>query len=262
MFGEWNVTSKLISTLTPLGARFVPEGFRVSQQQQQQQQQEEEDINATEEHAYALRFYSTLPPTFDNQARVFLGLGGIQDAVIADKAFNTKSTVSSFLGYSGAVSSVEYDPAESPLRQTVVLSSLGGDLAPLPPRRLELYVNALSKEENEESTVFRTSELVRQVLVAVRDVQVLDYEILNEYTRKSSGGGRRNSSDGTDLIKGRQRSMLYLQPQDELYFQSGGKPVVVYDYEFEMKRVKAPEDAQEMGAVACVLTPKQVVQCI
>lgn len=95
-------------------------------------------------YSFRQRFYSTLPPTLDNQLRVNLGLGMPQgicfwvlyvyatsfhpcashcltlavpplpglprsDAIIADKAFNTKETTNAFLGYP-AVESVEYDP--------------------------------------------------------------------------------------------------------------------------------------------------------
>lgn len=244
MFGEWQVRSKFTAVATPLGARFVPPGFL------QAAEASAEDGGVGSEYSYALRYYSTLPDTFENNMIVNLGLGSPHDAIIADKAFNTKSTSSAFLGYAGAVASVEYDPRDAPLRQTVTLSSLGPDMAPLPPRRLELYVNALQSEEDAENNVFRTSELARQVLVAVRDVQVTDYEIVNEYRRVSDG-----------KIAGRQRSLLYLQPQDALFFQAGGRPVAAYDYEFTMERVLVPADAPR-GAVACVLTPKNVNQCV
>lgn len=197
---------------------------------------------------YSLRFYSTLPDTFSNNARFMLGLGSPEDAIIADKAYNTKNMTDAFLGYSGAVSAVDYDPRDAPLRQTVMLSRLSPDMAPLPPRRLELYINALRSEG--EGNRFATSELSRQVMLAIRAAQVTDYEVLNEYRLVSPG-----------VVKGRQRSLLYLQPQDPLYFESGRKAVAVYDYEFTMTRVAPAEDAP-MGAVACVPTPKDVIQCL
>lgn len=60
------------------------------------------------------------------------------------------------------MASVEYDPTDAPLRQTVELSRLAPDTAPLPPRRLELYINHLSSEEGADGA-FYTSELCRQV---------------------------------------------------------------------------------------------------
>jgi hypothetical protein len=239
-FGEWNVRSKLKGVLTPLGKEYVPPGFLAAM---------ESSGSDASEYSYKLRFYKTLPDTLENNLRFGLGLGQPRGAVIADKSFNTMQMTDAFLGYSGAVSSVEYDVRNSPLRQTVTLSTLGPDLAPLPPRRLELFVNALSSEKEGE-TIFRTSELARQVFITVNNVQVSDYEVLNEFKLVKDG-----------YITGRQRSFLYLQPQDPLFFKSSGKAVCVYDYGFTMAREPVGED-DPSGAEACVDTPKQVTQCI
>lgn len=58
-------------------------------------------------------------------------------------------------------------------------------------------------------------------------------------------------------IAARQRTLLYLEPRDDLYFSARGRAVAAYDYELRFVRVPAPE-----GATACVETPKDVVQCI
>ncbi|KAG7671449.1 hypothetical protein NADE_000913 [Nannochloris sp. 'desiccata'] len=247
LFGQWNVTSTFTSVATPL-KKYVPEGFL------QQANAPSEDGGVGSTYNYALRFYSTLPDTFSNNARFMLGLGYPEDAIIADKAFNTKQTSDAFLGYTGAVASVEFDPRDAPLRQTVELSRLGPDMVPLPPRRIELYVNALKSEQpggvEGDGKIFVTSELARQVLVAVRDVQVTDYEVINEYRLIAPG-----------KIEGRQRSLLYLTPQDPNYFRAGNKAVTMYDYAFTMTR-ESPEADAPQGAVACVPTPKDVIQCL
>lgn len=60
-----------------------------------------------------------------------------------------------------------FSRSAAPLRQVVTLSRLAPDTAPLPPRRLELFINALSQEdgppEGGADTAFYTSELCRQV---------------------------------------------------------------------------------------------------
>ena len=89
-----------------------------------------------------------------------------------------------------------------------------------------------------------------QVLVGVRQVEVTDYEVLHSYNLVRQG-----------LVEGRQRSALYLQPQQPLYFEAGGRAVAVYDYSFTMRLVPPPADAPG-GAVACVPTPKSFVQCL
>ena len=240
MFGEWNVRSKLEGVLTPLGKDYVPPGFLAAL---------ESSESDASEYSYKLRFYKTLPDTLENNLRFGLGLGQPRGAVIADKAFNTMQMTDAFLGYSGAVSSVEFDVRNSPLRQTVTLSTLGPDFVPLPPRRLELFVNALSSEKEGED-IFQTSELARQVFITVNNVQVSDYDVLNEFKLVKDG-----------YITGRQRSLLYLQPQDPLFFKSSGKAVCVYDYGFTMAREPVRGD-DPSGAEACVDTPKQVTQCI
>ena len=76
-------------------------------------------------------------------------------------------------------------------------------------------------------------------------------EVMHEY---------RPQPDGS--IQGRQRSCLYLQPQEARFFEAGGRAVAIYDYEYTMRRVPPPEDAAAAAAAACVLTPKAVWQCV
>lgn len=89
-----------------------------------------------------------------------------------------------------------------------------------------------------------------QVLVGARQVEVKDYEVMHSWRQLAPG-----------LVQGRQRSCLYLQPQERRYFSAAGRAVAVYDYRFSMRRV-APEADAPAGAVACVPTPKDVIQCV
>ncbi|KAI3424728.1 hypothetical protein D9Q98_008117 [Chlorella vulgaris] len=244
MFGEWQVDMEFTGLRLPLGKQLVPAGFL------DVAEAPAEAGGLGSRYSFTQRFYSTLPPTFDNELRVQLGLGMPQDAIIADRAFNTRQTTNAFLGWQ-AVESVAYDATEAPLRETVTLSRTAPDGSALPPRRLELYINALSSEDGiGDDTAFYTSELCRQVLLGVRQAEVKDYEIMHSWRRVKS-----------DLVEGRQRSCLYLQPQEPGFFKAGGRAVAVYDYSFTMKRNAAPDDAPR-GAVACVPTPKDVVQCV
>jgi hypothetical protein len=97
-----------------------------------------------------------------------------------------------------------------------------------------------------DAPTFLVSELNRQVNLGVRRADVQDYEVLTALARVGE----------TKLI-GRQRTLLYLEPRDELYFSARGRAVAVLDYELQYTRVAAPE-----GATACVETPKDVIQCI
>lgn len=70
---------------------------------------------------------------------VNLGLGIPKDAVVQDRAFNTKSSSNAYLGFEG-VESVQYDPRDAPDKAVVVFSTnING--RKLPPKRAELFIN-------------------------------------------------------------------------------------------------------------------------
>lgn len=89
-----------------------------------------------------------------------------------------------------------------------------------------------------------------QVTLGVRAVDVSDYEIITLYRR---------NPDGT--VSGHQRTAVYLDARAPLYFQAAGRAVALFEYDLTMERV-APDPDAPFGAVACVPTPKDVVQCI
>jgi len=239
MFGEWDVTSTFAAYAQPLGPRFVPPGAR-------------EAVRAAPEDgglgscvSYKLRFYSTLPDTLANTLRVQVAGQVPEDAVISDRAFNVKQSTNAFLGFD-AVKSSEFDPRESLTRQTVYFNTLAPDFTPIPPSRFELYFENPRVEAPGEG-VFITSELFRQVRIAPRTVETTDYEIVTRYTLVSPG-----------RVLAQQRTILYLQPQDALYFEALGRATAIYDYECEYTRAELEGEP----GVACVETPKGATQCV
>ncbi len=84
----------------------------------------------------------------------------------------------------------------------------------------------------------------------MRAVDVADYEVMNAYTLTAPG-----------KVSVQQRVAVYLDPMKPLYFEAARKATALYDWRLEMHRVAAPADAPQ-GAVACVETPKDVIQCI
>lgn len=173
------------------------------------------------------------------------------------RAFNTRSLTNATLGFD-AVQEVEYD-SRDPGRERVTFSTLGPDLRPLPPLRIELFINAarssvdvlkLQREGNPPPESFCTAELYRQVTLGVRAAQVRDYEVVTSFRFENEG-----------LVQATQRVAVYLQPQDAAYFQAGGRAVTVYDYALTLTRV-GPDGGAPAGAAACVPTPKDVVQCV
>jgi hypothetical protein len=69
LFGEWEVASRFFSFRAPLGLRFVAPELRAAAQAAP------EDGGPGSEYKFRARFYSTLPDTFENNARVNLGEG-------------------------------------------------------------------------------------------------------------------------------------------------------------------------------------------
>lgn len=97
--------------------------------------------------------------------------------------------------------------------------------------------------------IFCTSELLRQVIVAVGDVSVSDYEVLTRYELLEQG-----------RVRATQVSAIYLDPRHPKYFQANGRAVAVYTFAWEMDRATLKD---ERGLpVVCVPTPKDVTQCV
>ena len=63
-----------------------------------------------------------------------------EDQVVADRAYNTRSMTNAYLEWD-AVASVQYDPRDAPDRQTLEFQRMSPDMRPLPPRRIEQYIN-------------------------------------------------------------------------------------------------------------------------
>jgi len=214
--GEWHATSKFVAFDAPLGNRFVPAGAL-------------ESIKAPAEYGglgnvveYDLRYY---PPAGDElgapSAFGFSRGAPPKDKVVADRKVNTKSTTNAFMGYA-AVQRVEYDPTVSPTKLVVQFSELTPDMQPVGPKRVELFIN---NRAGQGEDVFLCSELYRQVVIGARRVDVTDYELISKYEHRTDGS-----------VEVRQRSVVYLQPQDNLYFDANNRSVAVYDYKIDLAR--------------------------
>jgi len=141
LFGEWDVESTYASFSTPLGERFVRPALLNAAAAPAA------DGGVGSSYAFRQRYYSTLPDTFSNNARVQLGFMP-EDAIIADRAFNAREAANAYLGDPNAgagapikaVQSAQYDPSAAPDRLTLEFSRVAPDMQPLPPRRVELYI--------------------------------------------------------------------------------------------------------------------------
>ena len=94
-----------------------------------------------------------------------------------------------------------------------------------------------------------TAILNLQVVLGVRAVDAVDYEVVTRHTRTAE-----------DAVAVTQRVAGYLQPQQKNYFKAKGQAVYLRDSSWDMLRVPPPVDAT--GAAACVETPKGFTQCL
>ena len=218
MEGEWEATSTLRGFRAPLGPSFAPPDMAAAAKRPAEEGGEGSTVG------YRLRFRRDAP------RGGLLGPRG-EGPVVSDRRFNGRSAFNAralkFNGF-GPVEYVDYDE-RTPDRLTLVFKTVGPDMRQLPQRKIELYVNGRSSEsarDAEGREVFRASELYRQVFVGPRTVEATDYEVLWEYTRL--GDGR---------VRGRQRTVFYLQPQEPRYFDAAGGSIGVYDYDVDLERV-------------------------
>lgn len=232
LFGEWACTSTLVSFDTPRGRRYVPDAAVAAA-----------TADTGRDVSFRCRFYSTLPDTASNALRVTLG-GLPQSAVVADRAFNIKSLTDATLGTPDAVASVAYDPRDAPLRVSVVYAGT-------PPMRAELYLSALRGDDTSaHGDVFHTAECIRQVSIGVAREAVSDYQIVCRFQRRSP-----------DDVLLTQKVCVYLTPQDAAYFDVASQAVGVYSYTIAMARQTVASPDGGGPPLACVETPKAVVQC-
>ena len=79
-------------------------------------------------------------------------------------------------------------------------------------------------------TPTRVHVVTRQVMLGPRSVDTNDYEVINSY--------RPPRQDG--VVIGRQRSAVYLTPQDRLYFEAENRAVAIYDYDVVLTPLHRP----------------------
>ncbi|KAK9833301.1 hypothetical protein WJX81_004567 [Elliptochloris bilobata] len=139
-----------------------------------------------------------------------------------DRPFNIQQQVDAFLGLPGSVQSVaSADPAR--LAITFTTPRRDKSVQAADRRRAELFVNAHGSAAP-TSDRFVASEGFRQVTQANRAGQVGDYQVVREYSRQADGS-----------VAVRQRVAAFLQPQDALYFETGGRAVALYDHTYVLQ---------------------------
>ncbi|GFH06288.1 uncharacterized protein HaLaN_00895 [Haematococcus lacustris] len=172
--------------------------------------------------------------------------------VMADRPFNVQQQADALLGYE-AVKSVEYEPDVNPTRlciqadetdrqtcatslQAVVWATPRRNEGPASydMRKAEVFINNRSSDPlNDSPCSWSCSELYRQVSQAARQGSVGDYQVITKFVAASGV----DVCDTAAGVEAQMRVAAFLQPQDALYFETGGKAVAVYDYRMQLSRV-------------------------
>ena len=251
MFGSWNVTAVLKRRIFPYGVSVLPSTLLV----------DGTPLNPNERVGdngvqYALHFYSTLADTISNQVTVNLGLGVPQSKVILDRGHAAISRSKAYhqqQEHAPTIQEVQWDPRQDPTRMTLLYD---GERPEIGERRTEIYSMARNVDQtvnDDGHEVYCTSERGRIVTTqSPGNVVVSDMEVTTEYTLLNE-----------NTISAISRLAVYnLTPNPPK--QARGKAVALYDYEMSIKRnLETFVDSTSGRTVerACVLTPKDFIQC-
>jgi hypothetical protein len=244
LFGSWNTTATLKRKIYPFGRHYLPS------QSLYEGSPRNRDEKVGNSVSYETHYFSTIANTMQNQLTVNLGTGVPSTRIIQDRGYNAVS-ISNAYQQMTPVEHVTWNYSNDPERLTLDFAAglMAEDMRPLGPRRTELYIPARDSETVSD-TVFACAERTRSVSVGTGSVVVSDMEILSEFHLVNE-----------NEIQAVSRIAVFLTPNPNsregiLWQQVGGQAVGLFDYEVSMRRM-----VNESG-VACVVTPKDVAQCV
>ena len=213
MAGEWEVTSEYVAKAFPKGEQLVYRNVRAGSARSESEAIGDKTVFAFRYRAVPRRQKDHLP-------------------VVQDRAFNTASMLNAYAGYR-RVNNIEYFPDKDPTRMVMNYPTVDPrDMRPLPPKRTEVFINNRDGAASPDGNSFACSELFRAVTLGAGTSAVADSENASLFV----------FDPATGVISGTQRSMIYLVPspnsrEGDLYMQTGGKAVAVYDYKITMRPV-------------------------
>jgi hypothetical protein len=201
MAGDWMVTSTLVDLAAPLAPDIITPGFEGNRQYLNQPVQFQVRF-VTEKHLKPLRNQDSALP------------------IVADRAFNGLSLARAYLG-DRAVVAVKVDP-DSPNRQITLLRN---------DRQLVSIVTRRATETTYDDK-FITCEVFQQFFKGGTRPYFNSVESTTAYQKLLTSN---------PVIVADQVTAVYLSPQDPKYFAAGSRPVALYRYRLEFKRVLSAE---------------------
>ena len=201
MTGTWSVESTLKEQIAPLAPEVVTPGFEDNQQ------------------------YIERPVTFlvrfktkdkGSQKRVFFSQqnNNKQNFIVADRVFNGTNIAAAYLGTNNILK-VKVDPDDTNRQLTL----LKGD------RKL---ISTVIKRATETPALnhFITTEVTKQLFESPARFYLNEVETTSEYQLIAP-----------ENIQAQQFTAIYLSPQDPDYFKAINRPVAIYRYQLNLKKV-------------------------
>lgn len=198
MEGIWEVTSTLVQQIAPLAPEIVTPGFAQNQKYLQQPIQFRVKFQA-DYLADSTLLPRAIPP---------------QLPIIADRAFNGWNIAEAYLG-KDAVTTVKVNPS-NPNEQITVLANQSQLITKVTGRNTELV----------DESRFIATEIAQQIFRSPTQVYLNEVETTSVYQLISP-----------TEITGEQITAIYLSSQDPDYFRVVNRPVALYRYRLQLRKV-------------------------
>ena len=199
MAGTWKVNSTLVEQVAPLAPDIVTPGFTDNESYL--------DRAIAFQVRFGKEYYS--PPK-----GLFSVFNPGQPMIVADRAFNGKNIAKAYLGDDN-VYQVKIDP-DNPNQQITFLKG---------ERKLISKVTGRAREIP-TANQFIATEVSQQLFRSPERIYLNEVETTSNYELLDSG-----------KINAEQITAIYLSPQDPDYFTAGDRPVALYRYHLELKKV-------------------------
>lgn len=202
MAGTWQVESVLLEQIAPLAPQIMTPGFQDNQKYLNQSIK------------FLVRFGSEYFVPETNFFSLKLNNNNQSKPVVADRVFNGEKIAAAYIGKENVVQ-VKIDP-NNPNKQITFLQG---------ERKLISTVTGRATE-NPDSHHFLTTELTKQLFKSPARIYLNEVETTSDYQLITP-----------EEISANQITAIYLSPQDPDYFKASDRPVALYRYQLQLKKM-------------------------
>jgi hypothetical protein len=185
------------------------------------------DVNVAGFRKYSVAYLPDVGSDFECQLKFTKQPSGL---VAQDLKHNIRSILANSV--SATADDIEYDPAQNANRYTVRYKDAKGS------GKMELFTNFRSQGDTSRGGPFRTFESIRQASVRLKENKQPTQTMVVDYGIEWVLVPQQPTADGpVRKLEGTLKLVSYLIPQDDLYFIRPERPVGIFLYSVEMRRV-------------------------